>query len=360
MGSAATLNFKSEVCFLQKIPGPKRLAQFFETTPECQLVIYDKRLAKREDVKQWLKEFRFTYAVQGGEKLKDLKRLSDHIEDMFKILGAVSPHNMCVVALGGGTVGDFAGFVASIFKRGIPLIHIPSTIISAIDSSHGGKTALNVGSIKNQVGSFHPAKAVVIVKDLFAGLPKLQIQSGVGELIKMALISGGELYSQVTQSDLKDFESFWQLMPATIEAKYKIVATDPFETKGERQVLNLGHTMGHVLESRYELPHGIAVGLGLQFAIRWSQHRGYITSEVMQNILRVITEAAHIPSHEDFFKSERRMSVSKLIKFVAQDKKMRDSSHIHFIFVEGVGSAYRKSVTLDSFLTEAERQGWVE
>ncbi len=359
----AQLEIKSqstEVSLLHKLPGPKRLAQPLGFTPEVFLVVYDKKMASNLEVKSWLKEFRFVYPVTAGEKLKNIEDLPSHLRKMMKVLGAVSPKSMCIVAVGGGTVGDFAGFIASIYKRGVPLIQVPTTFLAAMDSAHGGKTALNMGAIKNQIGSFHSAKSVVIVKDLLSSLPKAQMQSAVGELFKMALIDGGELYEKVKSEGIDQFETIWNLLPLVIAAKYRVIEKDPLEQSGERQVLNLGHSLGHVLESYYNLAHGLAVGMGLNFAVRWSQHRGYLKPDAAQEILDLLHGPLAIQSPEDFFKSNRKMSRSKLETLIAQDKKLKDSAHLNFIFLDKVGGSFRKSITLESFLTEAERQGWLK
>lgn len=348
---------KSKVEFLKKLPSEAKLSESLELRPEKFLFVVDRTLAKNPDVKKWLKDFKFVYPVKGGEELKDLSGLGEHVKKIFRLVSPFSVKGLCIVAVGGGTVGDFAGFVASILKRGVPLIHIPSTLLAAMDSAHGGKTALNVGEFKNQIGSFYAADSVLIVRSLFEGLPELQIQSAAGELAKMALIEGGELYN-----DLKNFkcdlEFIWTHLPKAIEAKYRWVEKDPYERSGERQVLNLGHTLGHVLESYYGLPHGIAVGQGLVFVAHWSHHQGYLPATQESDILSFLTERMGFLKPKEFAKKNRAMSRSRLMRLVAEDKKLTDARHMHCVFLENIGGPFRKRMALESFLTETQRQGW--
>lgn len=354
----ASKNLASKVEFLKKLPSPARLRESLEDKPEKFLIIYDKQLAKNEVFSKWLKEYRFVYPVSAGESLKDLNSLSSHIKRIFKLVSPFSARSLCLVAVGGGTVGDFGGFLASILKRGVPLIHIPSTLLSAIDSAHGGKTALNVGDFKNQIGTFYPAESVMIVRSLFENLPALQVQSGAGELAKMALLMGGDFYERVKKDFKNDLEALWEFLPEAIEAKYKVVAKDPLERSGERQVLNLGHSLGHALESYFSIPHGVAVGQGLIFALQWSHHQGFLSAAKMDEAIQFLTNRVGFLLPKNFARQHRAMSRSRLMKIISEDKKLTDARHLSFVFLEDVGVPFRKVVPLESFLTETQRQGW--
>ena len=358
MESSFQWNAKTKVEFLKKLPSESRLAEAIGFKPEKTLIIFDKRLEKNDSIRKWLKEFPLRYAVSSGEKLKDLNAFSYHLKKIFGIITPFSNRSLCVVGLGGGSIGDFTGFLSSVLKRGVPLVHIPSTLLAAMDSAHGGKTALNVGEFKNQIGSFYPADAVLIVKSLFEGLPDLQIQSAGGELAKMAILSGGPLYEKFRSEFKLDLESIWNMLPEAIEAKYRVVERDPFEKGGERQVLNFGHTLGHALESYYGIPHGIAVGEGMIFALNWSEHRGYLRGEEPRLLVELLQQRLKFMGPRKFAQAKRAMSRSKLSKLVSEDKKMTDTRHVSFVFLEKAGSPFRKVVTLESLLTESQRQGW--
>lgn len=356
MDSTFQWNTRTKVEFGKKLPTRERLNDALGAEPEKILIVYDKRLARTEAVKKWLSEFELHYPVTAGEGLKDLAAFPTHVRRVLKVLGAFSARSVAVVALGGGSIGDFAGFLASVLKRGVPLVHIPSTLLAAMDSAHGGKTALNVSGGKNQLGTFYPASAVILVRSLFEGLPTLQLKSASGELAKMALIAGGDLYERLHANPKIDFETIWSALPSAIEAKYKIVDKDPLERSGERQVLNLGHSLGHALESYYGLPHGLAVGEGLMFAVGWSAHQGYLKrSADLMTWLEL--QLGFLPPRE-FARKHKMMSRARLLKLLAQDKKMTDMRHLNFIFLEDVGKPFRKQVTIESFLTETQRQGW--
>jgi 3-dehydroquinate synthase len=357
MESSFVWNAKTKVEFLRKMPTAARMSESLGLTPEKFLIVYDKQLRK-SDAGKWLKDFPLTYAVSAGEGLKDMYELSAHVKKIFKLISPFSARSFAVVAVGGGSVGDFAGFLASVLKRGVPLVHIPSTLLAAMDSAHGGKTALNVGDFKNQIGTFYPADAVMLVKSLFEGLPPLQLQSAGGELAKMALINGGELFDRFKTEFKTDLESIWPLLPLAIEAKYRVVEKDPFEQTGERQVLNFGHSLGHALESYYSLAHGVAVGQGLIFALEWSAHQGYFRGSQVQEVVSLLQEKGGFLKPRDFAKAHGLMSRSKLGKLVVEDKKLADTRHMNFIFLEKVGAPFRKLVAIDSLLTETQRQGW--
>jgi 3-dehydroquinate synthase len=358
MDSSFKWDAKTRVEFLRKLPTRERLSESLGFKPEKFLVIYDKRLTKADGASKWLKDFALTYPVSAGEDLKDLSAFASHVKKIMKLVTPFSTRSLCVVGVGGGSVGDFAGFLASVLKRGVPLIHIPSTLLAALDSAHGGKTALNVGDVKNQIGSFYPADSVLIVRSLFEGLPQLQLQSAGGELAKMALLEGGEFFKRFQTEFKPEIDSIWDFLPVAIEAKYKVVEKDPYERSGERQLLNLGHSLGHALESYYGLAHGVAVAQGLLFAIQWSEHQGYMRGPHSQQLVDLLVEKLKLSRPRDFAKQNRAMSRSKLERYVKEDKKLTDARNLNFIFLEDVGHPFRKVVPLESFLTETQRQGW--
>jgi 3-dehydroquinate synthase len=359
MESSFVWNSKTRVEFLKRPPSRAKLTECLASPHEKYLVIYDKKLKRSEATKKWLNEFKFTYAVDGGEGLKDFSDFAYHLKKIFQLVSPFSPQTLCVVAVGGGSIGDFAGFLASIMKRGVSLIHVPTTLLAAMDSAHGGKTALNVRGFKNQVGTFYPADAVLVVRSLFDGLPAIQLQSAAGELAKMALIAGGDLFEKF-KSDFKlDLESIWELLPAVIAEKYKVVERDPFEKTGDRQILNFGHSLGHALETYFTMPHGLAVGEGVLFALEWSGHQGYWRSgDDLKQVIALVRERVQLETPADFAQKYRRMRRTQLAKIIREDKKLTDSRHLTFVFLEKIGVPFRKVVTVDSLLTETQRQGW--
>ncbi|MCB0368948.1 MAG: hypothetical protein KDD45_05710, partial [Bdellovibrionales bacterium] len=178
---------KTDLIYANKLPHPSSLAS-------VSILIYDKYLQKNPSLNKWIEQFSFSLPVKAGENLKQLNQFEKHLLTLLKIVEKAKTKNITIVALGGGSLGDFAGFLASVFKRGVPLIHIPSTWLSAIDSSHGGKTALNVAGYKNQIGTFYPANKIYIIKNLLLTQPQVRLADSMGEVLKTILINGGHLW----------------------------------------------------------------------------------------------------------------------------------------------------------------------
>ncbi len=191
---------------------------------------------------------------------------SKSVEEWSRLLGAMLEGGFsrgdCAVAVGGGVVGDLAGFAASAYMRGIDFYNIPTTLLSQIDSSIGGKTAINFGGVKNPVGAFHQPRGVLIDPDLLATLPERQIANGLAEAIKVALTSDGELF-EILESD-KAEERMDEIILRALLVKKAVVEQDEREA-GLRRVLNFGHTVGHGIESTNAagLYHGECVALGM-------------------------------------------------------------------------------------------------
>ena len=198
--------------------------------------------------------------VEAGEGSKSL-------ETFGSLLGAMLDHGFsrkdCVVAVGGGVVGDLSGFAASADMRGIDFYNIPTTLLSQIDSSIGGKTAINFGGVKNIVGAFYQPKKVLIDPELLKTLPKRQISNGLAEAVKMAMTSDRVLFELFEHEDIESHID--EIIIRSLELKKSVVEQDEKEA-GLRKILNFGHTIGHGIESSgnmTELYHGECVALGL-------------------------------------------------------------------------------------------------
>lgn len=200
------------------------------------------------------------YTVESGEGSKSL-------EVFGKLLQTMLDHGFsrkdCVVAVGGGVVGDLSGFAASAYMRGVDFYNIPTTLLSQIDSSIGGKTAINLGGVKNIAGAFYQPKKVLIDPDLLKTLPPRQISNGLAEAVKMALTSDKELFDIFENGDVES--SLDEIIIRSLNVKKSVVEQDEKES-GLRKILNFGHTIGHGIESSEnlsELYHGECVALGL-------------------------------------------------------------------------------------------------
>lgn len=312
------------------------------------LIIYDRRLKHLLP----LKEFAASYAVKAGEELKSLEAFPEKMKEISKACSGLSLRETKIVAVGGGSVGDFAGFVASILHRGVGLVQVPSTWLAAIDSAHGGKTALNLEGAKNQVGTFYQAQEIFLIKDLLMGQPAARAKEANAELIKIALIDG-TLWTSLQKKKSLSANALWQLLPSAIEAKYKVVQKDPLECRGERQILNLGHTLGHVIEAYHGLPHGEAVAHGLLFALQWSCQRKYLSQKTNAEVSEKVRALTGV-------KNLKPIPKKSFEKLLLKDKKRSSKDQLTFIFLEGIGKASRKKVSFEQMLREATRQGWVK
>jgi 3-dehydroquinate synthase len=307
------------------------------------------------EFKSWLRKFPHRYAVTSGENLKDLKQVAGHFQKLSKLASELSPKTMTVVAVGGGSVGDFAGFFASVFKRGVRLVHVPSTWLAAVDSSHGGKTALNISGVKNQIGTFYPADKVLLVRSLLMGQPEIRVKDAMGELAKIALIDGGPWVRRLKRNSLVGSDLLWNFLKPAIQAKMKIVDQDPREKTGIRQVLNLGHTVGHVFETAYGWPHGQAVSQGLFFALEYSVADGALKSRDALEIYDLLEKKFSLAREWP----HRPLSARRFSDLLLQDKKRSNGNQITFIFLSRIGKPMRRSVTVSNILREARRQGVV-
>ena len=333
------------------------------------LVICDKRFQSSPLLKNWRKnkQIKFYY-VKSGELSKSLKQLPQHIQKINSLLSDFDKKEILFIGLGGGSIIDLTGFLASIYKRGLPAVFIPSTWLSALDSAHGGKNALNFKSIKNLLGTYHFPKAVFIVEELLSQNPKALEQQAYGELLKMAFIKGGSFYKKLKQSVFikekthKNSNQFninpktfiEQYLKEAIKSKMAIVKKDPFETKGERKKLNLGHTVGHILEAILDLPHGLAILRALLFSLNWSYHQGFMSKKAYEEMKKLILLK---PMTENLNKIKaKQISLKEFKHYLRQDKKHKTGFKIDFIFIKKPGEVFIQAVSESDLIQEAKRQ----
>jgi len=228
-----------------------------------------------------------------------------------------------LIALGGGVVGDVTGFVAASYQRGIPVVQVPTTLVSQVDSAYGGKTGVDLPSAKNYVGAYHQPSAVVADTSLLASLPSGEVAAGMAEVIKTALISGGPLWDSVKGGVKVDSD----MVLACARTKLRVVSEDERDG-GRRQVLNLGHTVGHAIETAtgYRMfRHGEAVGIGLLAALRLSGH----------GALR--TEVAELLGNTGLPLSAPNVDPDAVFDALQSDKKRHSDGTIPFVMCEAPG-----------------------
>lgn len=229
-----------------------------------------------------------------------------------------------VVALGGGVVGDLAGFCAATYQRGVRFVQVPTTLVAQVDSAYGGKTGVDLAEAKNYVGAFHQPSAVLADTATLRTLPDAELAAGYAEVVKTALIAGGELWEQVRAgTDLTDPG----LIAACALTKLRIVAQDERDS-GLRQVLNLGHTVGHAIEAATGYAayrHGEAVALGLLAALRLSEQ-----DELRQEVEDLL-KSQGLPTRLD------RADPDAVVMATARDKKRRGTGEVPFVLLDGPG-----------------------
>ncbi len=258
----------------------------------------------------------------------------------FKIINQILKLNqknkkLFIVCLGGGTIGDLGGFVSSIYKRGIPYVQIPTTLLGQVDSSIGGKTAINLPQAKNIVGTFYQPKAVLIDPTFLNTLAKKELKEGLAEAIKYGLIKDKKLFYFLKNNHKKiitlEPSSIDKVIHACAKIKAIVVAEDEQEKKGIRTILNFGHTFAHGLEaaSRYQkISHGKAVGLGILYASYLSEHLKKTSPAVTQEIEKTL-KSFDLPVKNKFNSQE-------VLGAITHDKKFV-SGKIRMVLIEEVG-----------------------
>jgi 3-dehydroquinate synthase len=292
--------------------------------------------------------------VPPGEASKSWNELERLIE---RLLALEVERSDFIVAFGGGMVGDLAGFAAAILKRGCNFVQVPTTLLAQVDSSVGGKTAINAGAGKNMVGAFHQPAAVLIDPSTLATLDARQLRAGYAEVVKYGLIGDAAFFAWCEAKGAAllagDIEARVSAIETSVRAKAAIVGEDERETKGRRALLNLGHTFGHAFEAEAgfsdRLLHGEAVALGMVLAFRFSAERGLCS---LQDAERV---AAHLAASGLPVRPEIGTPAS-LIAHMAGDKK-KSGGRVPFILARGIGEAFvDQSVALaevEAFLSRA-------
>ena len=328
---------KKNVYFLKKLPSFPTFNKYLDQ--KAVFFICDRQL--KSVIQPWF-QGEWVYFVPAGEELKNIENFSTHVYKISQKISKSVHQPTAFVSIGGGSVCDFTGFFASLYKRGKPVIHIPTTLLSALDASHGGKTAMNAFSVKNFLGSYHFPKKVFIVQNLIH-TKKQDILSAYGELVKIAFIEGGILYKKLQQKNKVSFKHIWPLIPYAVKIKLDIVQKDPFEKKELRRQLNLGHSLGHVLETALGITHGQAVALGTRFAVLWSVEKKLLATPIAQKLLNILDHYTHqstIPV----------LPVRILKKLIQEDKKIDHFQKINFVFLKNLGHPIIKNVSIKELI----------
>ena len=293
-----------------------------EALPSRIFTVADKAVLERHE--RLLPRREATILVEGAESSKTITEAERVLRELAEA-GAL--RDDCVLAFGGGVVGDLAGFCAATYQRGVPLVQAPTTLVAQVDSAYGGKTGVDLPEAKNYVGAYHQPIAVLADPTVLETLPGEELAAGFVEVLKTGLIAGDPLWERVRQIDTLDPGTLEDVIFECARTKIAVVADDERDS-GRRAVLNLGHTVGHAIEaatgySRYR--HGEAVGLGLLAALRLSD----------ADELRTEVEGL-LASHGLPVSLDPSVSVDDVIDAIGRDKK-RTSEGIGFVLLERPG-----------------------
>ena len=287
------------------------------------------------------------FIIPAGEQHKTLdnvKRLYEHL-----ILNRFDRKD-CLVALGGGVIGDMTGFAAATYLRGIDFIQVPTTLLSQVDSSIGGKTGVDFDSYKNMVGAFHMPRLVYMNLSVLNTLSEEQFSCGMGEILKHGLIKNKAYFDWCMEhaEDIKkrDFETLLYMIKESCKIKRDVVEKDPTE-KGDRALLNFGHTLGHAVEKlmNFKMLHGQCVSVGMAAAMKLSAMRGMITQDEVEYV-ETCLKSFSLPTRVDGLTSQDILQISK------SDKKM-EAGKIKFVLLKELGNAYVDKSVLDEELIVA-------
>ena len=311
------------------------------------MIVTDENVARRhlaplETALKGLGRHAGTQILAPGEATKNFGALASLCE---RILETGLERGGLVIALGGGVIGDLAGFAASIVRRGVGFVQIPTTLLAQVDSSVGGKTGINTPQGKNLVGTFHQPSLVLADTGLLATLPAREFRSGYVEAAKYGLLGDAAFFGWLEQNYRRCWHTTRQRWPGSSapasQGKAAIVARDETET-GDRMLLNLGHTFGHALEAwagySQRLLHGEAIAIGICLAFQLCQELGLTDAATVQRVAAHFT-AVGLPTRIADIPGDDAPNAATLVKIMGQDKKVRDG-RLTLILVRGIGEAF--------------------
>jgi len=272
------------------------------------------------------------HTVPAGEASKSLGHLETLSREMIR---AGHDRKSMVVALGGGVVGDLAGFVAAVFYRGIPFVQIPTTIVAQVDSSVGGKTGVNVAEGKNLLGAFHQPKLVIVDPQTLRTLPAREFHEGFAEAIKHAAIRDAAMLEDLAALDPSSREVPAELIARNIAIKARVVEADEYEMLEIRALLNFGHTIGHGIEASLpygQMLHGEAISLGIRAALKISESHAGLSAAESAKVLGILKHY-QLP-----LVLPPEVTTETVMEKLARDKKF-SAGEIRFVVLEALGVA---------------------
>jgi len=315
------IHFASGISHLKKI-----------TDPKATVIITDENVfnAHTKRFKGWN-----TIVLKPGEEFKVQQTVDAVIE---KLIEMEADRKTTLVGVGGGVVTDITGYVASVYMRGLQFGFVPTSILGLVDASIGGKNGIDVGVYKNMVGVIRQPSFILHDMVFLSSLPQREWENGFAEVIKHACIKDAVMFAELERNSLKTYmsrqKSICDLIQRNALIKTKVVQKDEFE-KGERRLLNFGHTLGHALETQYELLHGQAISVGMAYACHISEQlTGFKQTEKVVSVL----EKYNLPAYASFNKP-------KVFNVLKMDKK-RERKEMNYVLLERIGKGVVKSISL--------------
>jgi|LGOV01.1.fsa_nt_gb 3-dehydroquinate synthase len=309
------------------------------------VVITDENLSRLygDGLLEKLREANYTVdeiVIKPGEKSKHLNNLGSLYK---KLLDLEITRNDLIIAFGGGVVGDLAGFLAATYLRGLKLVQIPTSLLSMVDSSIGGKVAVDLDEGKNLVGTFYHPEIVLIDPELLKTLPKNEFSNGMAEIIKYGCIYDKEMFDEISKLHYNDeiYKAIVPIIYRSCQIKSEIVSKDELD-RGERMLLNFGHTIGHALEKVYnyeKLTHGEAVAIGMYHITKNSEALG-LTKAGTANQIKGILQQYDLPILIDNIVKDK-------IETIMKNDKKRMGDEINFILLKDIGEAYIRPVKIE-------------
>ncbi len=290
--------------------------------------------------------------IPPGEASKSLSVVSDLLDTL---LTGRFERNSTVIALGGGVVGDVAGFVAATLLRGVNYIQLPTTLLAQVDSSVGGKVGINHATGKNLIGAFYQPKAVIIDTDFLSSLPQREIYCGMAEVIKYGLILDSDFAESVSDNfpvlmANQDASLLTEMIRRCVELKADVVRID--EKEGDyRRILNFGHTIGHSVEAampRGAVSHGEAITFGMRAALRLSEMLSLLSSDAAATAFNLL-DSIPVPD------SVKELEIDKIIKTMRSDKKVKDGE-LHFVLLTDIGKTVIRSGIEEKIIRDSIEQ----
>lgn len=356
MGKVITVHYDKkpiyDITIAQDFKGFSNVLEELETQGHRICIVTDSTVGAKylETVMDISKDYAsevISFTFEAGEQSKNLDIVTDLYE---KLVISHFDRKDTLIALGGGVVGDLTGFAAATYLRGIRVIQMPTSLLAMVDSSIGGKTGVDFRGYKNMVGAFHQPAAVYMNISTLKTLTDTQYYSGFGEIVKHGLIRDmkyfkyiADNYNEINSRDLAVLE---EIVAGSCEIKRAVVENDPLE-KGERAVLNFGHTLGHAVEKLkdFTMLHGECVSVGMAAAAYISMKRGMISESDYEKICNTLI-SLNLPLDISGLNSDDIIKVSK------SDKKM-NAGKIKFVLLDGMGNAVTRSDVTDADMKEA-------